>query len=107
MSTNQARKSAGTPEGGQWAPMAHAEIEDIDLSQSAAMAARRRATWEKLDAEQYYTDQLDGPQRYEIGPNGKRDILGPGPKRYVLIEDLGLLDLLVASSRCGTERYVL
>jgi hypothetical protein len=30
MSTNQPRKPAGTPVGGQWAPMAHAEL-DVEL----------------------------------------------------------------------------
>ena len=87
MSTTQPRKPAGTPAGGQFVSMGHAEIEDIDLSSPAAVAARRRANWEKLDSEHYYTDQLDDPRCYEIGPDGKPDVLGPEPKRYVLIEE--------------------
>ena len=35
MSTNQPRKPAGTPVGGQWAPVAHAEV-DIDLAAKPA-----------------------------------------------------------------------
>jgi hypothetical protein len=87
MSTNQPRKPAGTPSGGQWAPAQHAEIEDIGLSSPAAIAARRRANWGKLDSEHYYTDQFDDPRCYEIGPDGKPYVLGPEPKRYVLIEE--------------------
>lgn len=35
MSTSQPRKPAGTPSGGQWAPMAHAET-DVELAQHYA-----------------------------------------------------------------------
>ena len=35
----------------------------------------------------YYVDQLQDPERYETGPDGKRDVLGPEPKRYVMIEE--------------------
>ena len=73
MSTNQPRKPAGIPSGGQWAPAQHAEIEDIDVSPPAATAACRRANWEKLDSEHYYTDQLDDARCHEIGPDGKPD----------------------------------
>lgn len=40
MSTNQPRKPAGTPAGGQWAPTTHAET-DIDLSNVTSLDIRR------------------------------------------------------------------
>lgn len=87
MSITQPRKPAGTPVGGQFTPMDHAEIEDIDLSSTAAVAARRRENWKKLNSEYYYTDKLEYSGQYEVGPDGKPDVLGHEPKRYVLIEE--------------------
>lgn len=84
--TNQPRQPKGAPTGGQWRATARPEGR-VALAAAATLAAHRRATWEKLDAEQYYTDQLDDPGRYEVGTDGKPDVLGPEPKRYVLIEE--------------------
>ena len=88
MSTRgQPRQPKGVPAGGQWRATARPEGTVALEDSAAAVAARRRANWEKLDSEQYYTDQLDDPGRHEVGPDGKRDVLGPEPKRYVLIEE--------------------
>ena len=84
--TNQPRQAKGVPTGGQWRATARPEGR-VALADAAVVAARRRATWEKLDAEQYYTDQLDDPGRYEVGTDGKPDVLGSEPRRYVLIEE--------------------
>ena len=73
--TNQPRQPRGVPTGGQWRATARPEGR-VALADTVAVAARRRATWEKLDAEQYYTDQLDDPGCYEVGPNGKPDVRG-------------------------------
>ena len=42
MSTNQPRKPAGTPVGGQWAPMAHAEP-SVQLRSTSESVLRMRA----------------------------------------------------------------
>ena len=74
MSTNQPRKPAGTPVGGQWAPMGHAEV-DIDLglrvhrsaakakqglSKKEELALRNRFSAEYNKAEQELSEDLWG-----------------------------------------------
>ena len=48
MSTNQPRKPAGIPAGGQWAAMTHAES-DVDLSPAQPLREISRGCWEVFD----------------------------------------------------------
>lgn len=67
--------------------MTHNEPEDVELTtQAQFIATRRRAHWDAIDEDGRYTNNLDDPSRYEIGTSGRRDVLGPAPERYVLIE---------------------
>ena len=58
MSKEQPRKPAGTPAGGQWAPMAHAELE-VDLGRGLRRLVRESGTVEWRRGTKLHRD--DGP----------------------------------------------
>ncbi len=45
------------------------------------------AQWQRDALQVRDSDSLEDPRRFERGPDGALDVLGPEPKRYVLVEE--------------------